>query len=257
MERLYKRKQTPARIYFYQSRKKSNDEFINECKNIHGDLYNYSKTIYSGSKSKVIITCKIHGDIEIVAQTHRTGAGCYKCGRVSTGLKNHEKLKKTQDEFIKQANFVHNNYYNYSLVDYQQARKKIKIICPIHGIFEQIPQSHLDGSGCNICNIQSSNLERLWLDSLNIPNNRDYRGVLLPIKIKKCLVDGYDPKTNIVYEFYGDFWHGNPKIYNPLDLNPVKNETFGSLYQKTLEKETIILNHGYTLVTMWESEFKK
>lgn len=38
--------------------------FIENSKKIHGNLYNYDKTIYTGSRNKVIITCKIHGDFE-------------------------------------------------------------------------------------------------------------------------------------------------------------------------------------------------
>lgn len=59
----------------------------------------------------------------------------------------------------------------------------------------------------------SSYPEKCWLDSLNIQNNyRQY-------KIGKYIVDGYDPNSNTVYEFYGDYWHGNPNIYNKNDMN--------------------------------------
>ena len=38
------------------------------------------------------------------------------------------------------------------------------------------------------------------------------------VKIDGYIVDGYDSKTNTIYEFNGDFWHGNPNIYNLTDL---------------------------------------
>jgi len=51
--------------------------------------------------------------------------------------------------------------YNYKLVEYKRSCDKIKIICPIHGIFEQIPSSHLQGSGCHKCSdISISNKQR-------------------------------------------------------------------------------------------------
>ena len=53
--------------------------------------------------------------------------------------------------FINKVNVIHNNHYNYSLVDYKNNTTKIKIICPKHGIFEQLPKSHLRGNGCPIC----------------------------------------------------------------------------------------------------------
>jgi len=43
--------------------------------------------------------------------------------------------KVTTKDFIKNSNDVHNNFYDYSLVEYINNRTKIKIICPIHGIF--------------------------------------------------------------------------------------------------------------------------
>jgi hypothetical protein len=54
--------------------------------------------------------------------------------------------------FINMAKEIHGNKYNYSLVDYKINSTKVKIICPIHGEFEQTPNMHLQGRGCPICN---------------------------------------------------------------------------------------------------------
>ena len=43
----------------------------------------------------------------------------------------------TKDEFIKKANEIHNNKYDYSKVNYIDSRLKISIICPEHGEFKQ------------------------------------------------------------------------------------------------------------------------
>ena len=58
--------------------------------------------------------------------------------------------KLTKEDFIERAKLFHNNKYDYSLVEYKNARTKIKIICPIHGIFEQTPDNHLK-YGCKFC----------------------------------------------------------------------------------------------------------
>lgn len=57
----------------------------------------------------------------------------------------------TTEDFIKKAQIVHNNKYDYSNSQYITARIKINIICPIHGVFYQKPHDHLYGSGCKIC----------------------------------------------------------------------------------------------------------
>ena len=51
--------------------------------------------------------------------------------------------KLTTEEFIKRSKKKHGNKYDYSLVEFKNIYKKVKIICPIHGIFEQIPNSHM------------------------------------------------------------------------------------------------------------------
>lgn len=61
--------------------------------------------------------------------------------------------KLTTKEFLKKVEKVHNNKYDYNLVNYQGSFQKIKIICKIHGIFEQIAYLHVKGSGCSKCAI--------------------------------------------------------------------------------------------------------
>ncbi len=55
--------------------------------------------------------------------------------------------------FIAKAKIKHGDFYDYSLVDYIKNNEKIKIICSLHGMFSQVPGSHLNGSGCPQCGI--------------------------------------------------------------------------------------------------------
>ena len=57
----------------------------------------------------------------------------------------------TTEEFIEKAKKVHGDKYDYSKVDYKDSHHKIIIICPKHGIFEQLPTNHLQGNGCPTC----------------------------------------------------------------------------------------------------------
>lgn len=59
--------------------------------------------------------------------------------------------KLTQEQFINKANIKHNNYYDYSLVNYINANTKVSIICHKHGEFKQQPNNHLFGQGCIKC----------------------------------------------------------------------------------------------------------
>lgn len=57
----------------------------------------------------------------------------------------------TTEQFIKKAQQIHNNKYDYSKVEYVNNRTKVCIICPEHGEFWQTPNSHLNGNGCSSC----------------------------------------------------------------------------------------------------------
>jgi hypothetical protein len=74
---------------------------------------------------------------------------------------------------------------------------------------------------------------------------------------KHFKLDGYDSKTNTVYEFNGDYWHGNPKKYNWNDINKINKKTFLELYLDTLNKEQLLINAGYNIISIWESDYKK
>jgi G:T-mismatch repair DNA endonuclease (very short patch repair protein) len=75
------------------------------------------------------------------------------------------------------------------------------------------------------------------------------------ISNSKYKADGYCKETNTIIEFHGDFWHGNPKIYNTNQINQVNKKTFGELYNKTIKKEDFIKEQGYNLVVIWERDF--
>lgn len=67
-------------------------------------------------------------------------------------------------------------------------------------------------------------------------------------------VDGFDPETNTIYEFDGDFWHGNPSLFKPDDINPRTKTTFGQLHEKTVARRQALETLGYTVVAIWEAE---
>ena len=73
-------------------------------------------------------------------------------------------------------------------------------------------------------------------------------------KIYYC--DGFCKDTNTIYEFYGDFFHGNPNIYNNEDINKLTKKSFGELYDKTIERENVLKNQGYNLISIWENDYK-
>ena len=62
--------------------------------------------------------------------------------------------KRTTQEFIEICNKIHNNKYDYSMVEYINKDCKVNIICPIHGVFSQRARLHMKGSGCPKCSYE-------------------------------------------------------------------------------------------------------
>lgn len=136
--------------------KSDNQDFTKKAIAIHGDNYDYSKVEYKTAREKIIIICKTHGEFEQMASCHISGDGCRKCGFEKTS----QQRNSNTIDFIKKASEIHDNKYDYSNVDYKKAREKVKIICKVHGEFEQTPNKHLRPSGCDKCaiNIRADNL---------------------------------------------------------------------------------------------------
>lgn len=67
-------------------------------------------------------------------------------------------------------------------------------------------------------------------------------------------VDGYCKENNTVYEYHGDYWHGNPLIYDKDEINPSNKKTYGLLYEKTIIRENMIKMLGYNLIVKWETD---
>ena len=124
----------------------------------HGSLYDYSLVEYVGSNIKIKIICKSHGVFEQIPNNHLIhGFGCFKCKNEKQSI---TQLKYNKDFFLNKAKSIHDIKYDYTKVDYYSMKIKIKIICKIHGDFEQTPMHHLKGQGCIKCSYTNRNLNR-------------------------------------------------------------------------------------------------
>jgi very-short-patch-repair endonuclease len=221
----------------YFSKKRITD-FIDRVKIVHNNKYSYELVNYKNNITRVKIICNEHGIFEQQPKHHLNGHGCPDCG----GTK-----KLNNEKFIENSKEVHKKVYDYSLVKYIDNQTKVNIICNKHGIFEQRPDDHMRGRGCIKCGDKFGIKENKWLDSLNVKDRQ--------VRIDKYIVDGYDSTTNTIYEFNGDYWHGNPKKYKKDDVNSSCKKTFGELYNNTIEKEKILIDKGYRVISIWESEY--
>jgi hypothetical protein len=148
-------------------------DFIERSNKIHGNKYDYSLVDYVNNSTKVKIICPIHGVFLKAPVKHiNSKQGCKHCSTVEA----HNNQRKDIDIFISESKIIHDNKYDYSLVEYKTNRAKVKIICPEHGVFEQTPSNHLRGRGCMYCGGTSKLDTNLFIykSKLIHKNNYDY-----------------------------------------------------------------------------------
>lgn len=116
--------------------KASLEEVLVKFRQVHGNRYDYSKVVYTGSKDKVIIICREHGEFGQEACSHYNGFNCPECG--------YEAISKTKTysqtdiitDIITRFKEVHGDNYDYSKVKYVGCYGRVTIICKEHGEFE-------------------------------------------------------------------------------------------------------------------------
>ena len=169
-------------------KRKTTEEFIIDAYCKHGDRYNYKLVEYKNAKTKVKIVCSIHGVFEQRPYDHLKGYGCLECG----GSK-----RLTTEKFVKKAKYIHGDRYDYSLVDYKNNYTKVKIICSIHGSFEQIPNNHLNGKGCSKCSGSKKLTTEQFIKKAKIIHSDKYDYKLVEYKNKETKIKIICPEHGI------------------------------------------------------------
>ncbi len=189
------------------------EEFIERAKEIHGNKYDYSLVIYKNKYTKVKIICPIHGVFEQAPQVHIVSkCGCKKC------------MAFTNEEFIERAKEIHGNKYDYSLVEYKRSNLKVKIICPIHGIFEQVPSNHVYfGNGCPKCKAShgENGIRKILLENnISFEEQKTFNECK---NIHKLRFDFYLPEYNLCIEYQGR-QHFEPYSFGEKSLEKFNNQ---------------------------------
>ena len=177
-------------------RRNTIEVFLKEARAVHGDEYDYSKVQYVNCDTPVTIVCRVHGPFKQSPYSHNNlGAGCPLCGASRRGAEK----RKTTELFIQQAKLVHGDKYDYSLVDYDGSGAKVRIICPIHGEFEQVANDHIKGIGCRKCYDDS---KRKPLSELIVDFNRIHKG---KYSYDKVVYKNVKTKITVTCPIHGDF----------------------------------------------------
>jgi len=212
------------------------ESFIKKAVEIHGDKYDYSNVDYIDSKTKIKITCPIHGEFEQTPNSHLKGYGCLECSK-NDRWDNVEK-------FIKKASAIHKDKYSYDNVKYINSKTKVDVMCMKHGIFKIRPNDHLNGHGCPKCN--QSHLEEQIANLLNkneIEFKQSFRAPWLGLQH----LDFYLPEYNVAIECQGE-QHYEPCSFNGDNREEVLNENFERQKERDERKARLCAENNVRLI---------
>jgi hypothetical protein len=198
-------------------------DFIQKAKKVHNNKYDYSNVNYINNKTPVKIICPIHGEFIQKPNIHLNGSNCQICSI--------EEIKIKKDFFIEKSNTLHNFKYNYSQIEINGVKNKVKIICPIHGEFYQTPENHLLGKGCSSCNESTGEKKvSIFLDNNNIKyeKQKTFKNCTFKRKLK---FDFYLPDYNTCIEYDGiqhyesiEIFGGKDSLIKQIEKDNIKNK---------------------------------
>ena len=181
-------------------KKRTFEDFILTANNIHNNKYDYSKSFYKNSYTKVCIICPKHREFYQRPKDHLQGQGCPRCANKKNGLNG----KYTNNEFAVKSNIIHNNKYDYSKVDYVNTKTKVCIICPEHGTFKITPQNHLRGQGCPECSNKQKGSYKKLNTEIFITKAKEIHGD--KYNYSKVHYINNQTKVYIICQKHGEFW---------------------------------------------------
>ena len=235
------------------------EEFIEKANEIHSGKFSYFEVKYNRIHDQIKIYCNEHQQFFYQSGSSHLHKkqGCPMCSKIKRGMKR----KMLVSEFIDRSNQIHLNNYDYSKVEYCNNKTHVELICPVHGSFFITPLAHLYlKQGCSKCS--RKNYSRKAINWLNYVSYKDNIAIQhaecngeFRIPGTKYKADGYCSTNNTIYEFHGCYYHGCALCFDAEDLNETTDCFFGDLFQKTINRESIIKSKGYNLVVMWEHDW--
>ena len=254
---IFKQKRNLTMLNKYNTiHAQQNKNIINKTKQTCLEKYGVKNISQSTLiKNKKIQKCKNAFGCDHIFQSEKIKNKIKKTNLEKYGFENAAKNKIIKSKII-QSNLKNKLYHNINgqtLSEYHKNSTLPVAYSTLQQNYNTYGDIALKKSHYN--NLQnSSKIANLWLESiekkLGYKLVREYH-----IKTTRYHADGYDPKTNMVYEFNGDIWHGNLNKLNAADKNPINGRSYQELYNNTIKKENIIKSLGFGFTNIWEDEF--
>ncbi len=207
----------------------------------YGNRYDVLSDTYVNAETKLTFRCNKHDRIFHANIYHHLKAhACVDC------LKEHiaSVTANNVHSFIERAKVIHNNKYDYSMVNYTGNKTPVHIKCKKHGSFYQRPDAHIVGRGCSVCNASKGELKIFhYLTNKKVKFIREYS-----IDKSKYRYDFYLPDYNLLIEYHGgqhyfpvEFWGGEEGLWE---------RRFADRCKRSLARR-----NGYSMLTIPYTKF--
>lgn len=226
------------------SRTISLESWIEECRLVHNNLYDYSRSVYGGANKPIEVICPLHGSFYPTPYNHKKGSKCSKC------VDRNSIFKQSTEEFIKKARIVHGNKFDYSRVKYINNATPVELICGNGHVIKQRPNGHLSGRGCYVCRsmLSTSKQEILLqkhLESLGVKYIQNWRPSWMLLENSKTPseIDLYIPSLSVGIEYNGAAYHHSSRgVSKFLDSTYLSEQYHLRKYQKCKDNSVDLIH---------------
>jgi len=165
------------------------EQFVNKSRSKFKDKFSYEKTVWKTARDKLTITCKEHGDFDIIPASHlRATGGCLVCKNENAG--------STQRlDFASKSKKRYGDTFSYEECVYKNNHTPVKLKCGRCGrFFECSPHYHLTAGagGCKNCGGAAGALKRV--------KQPYWRGVRPPRVTEAQFVESLSLPKHIAYK---------------------------------------------------------
>lgn len=249
-----------------------------QLESLYGSKYEFPVDFHGNVRELVTVECPAHGRFQkhlFVLLKNNRQHQCQTCrhesskrfkhkatsddrqrmAKVNRKLANQQRAVSYADALVR-FKAVHGDKFQYSESGYRGMSRLLTFNCKKHGEILMSAKEHVKSRhGCPRCAVNNkSKAEEAWLQQLAVPT------LQYSVRLdsgKRLVTDGFDRRTNTIYEFLGDFWHGHPSWHEKFDgINDRNKLPFVILFENTEARFNTLYNLGYNICYVWEADIK-
>lgn len=250
---LCRRDNSPAHAYIKNNLK----DLLKKARQKHGSRYDYSHiSDYVGIDAPIAVYCKKCKCWKITSWYKHLTYGCI-CNKRNAAVQRNKAAVLLNKKAFKEAIERNANFKVFGK-EYTGFLDKVHLKCKRCGTDKYVIQQyfiHKDIQKCVVCD-RVGKASFMGLDFINLISKKTRLKFIPEYQIDNLFVDGFNKKYGIVLEFYGDYFHGNLKLFSPRKRCCfTSTKTAYMLNKNTKLREQQLKKLGYNVFYIWEYDW--